>query len=67
MIGALLLAWALGALGAMQLQVSLIKADPSLMPGGGRPAVVLRALLWPVIVAIAVVGLVIYAIDTVTK
>jgi hypothetical protein len=57
-IGAVVIAWAVGALGVLQLQLALIREDPSAMPGGGLAAVALRSLLWPLILVLAIVALI---------
>jgi hypothetical protein len=60
---ALFVLWVVVALGALRVQVDIIKADPSEMPGGGAWFVVLRSFAWPLFVALALVVLVAMGIE----
>jgi hypothetical protein len=51
---ALFIVWLLGAIFVLVVKVTETLQDPALMPGGGWPAIIATALLWP---AILVVGL----------
>jgi hypothetical protein len=59
----LVLLWFLGTLGLLRLQVQLIREDPSMMPGGGKWAVVARALLWPIVLVAAFAFLIMWGIE----
>lgn len=63
MIVAIVIGWALGVVGALQLQVAIIRDDPSAMPGGGTVAIVVRAMLWPLIFALAIFSLVLHGVS----
>jgi hypothetical protein len=56
-------AWAIVSLGLVGLQGALIKRGSMEPPGGGRKAVIVRSMLWPVGLLLLVIGLVIVAFD----
>jgi hypothetical protein len=58
----LCIVYVLVALGALRIQVDIVKADPSEMPGGGPWVLVLRAFMWPLIAAFAVIALLVMGV-----
>jgi hypothetical protein len=57
------LAYVFGTLGVLQLQAAIIREDPSAMPRGGRAALVAIAVLWPLVLALCVLGLIVYGVS----
>ena len=52
----LLAVWITTAVAVLVLQIAAVTMDPSGMPGGGKWAIVLRAIAWPVLLVAAIIG-----------
>lgn len=63
MIGQLFVVYWVGALCALQLQIVIIRENPTAIPGGGFAAVAVTAMLWPLVLVMIVVGLLLNGID----
>ena len=63
MIAVIIVAYLFVSVGLVRILVELIKRDPELMPGGGTRALVLIAFAWPLILVLAVVGLLVLGVS----
>lgn len=59
LIGPCILLWLFVSLGLLHVYASIVKDDPSAMPGGGAWAIALTCFAWPLLI----VGLVIVGVN----
>lgn len=62
-VGPCVLLWLLVSVGLLQLRVWWLKEHPEDMPGGGPWAVAIVCIAWPVILVLAIVGLVLFGLS----
>lgn len=63
MLAMLLLLYVVGVAGTLSTYLTAVRIDPDSMPGGGKRAIVITALAWPLIAVATVIALVIQIVS----